>query len=437
MSQRSIDRFRCPTSGLNLSRILKRELRPLWLFLSLATAIHLSLSQINLAEDAGSAVKPLTTKFIKREPRLIKPLELRKRPRPKQRPMRRKVVSVVAKANRPVAPVSSHPLKILDRLAKPSRELSRYASFGVPELESRMSSGEVIGSKEPEDRIDMSLEMVDVKALDMGRYHAMVIQDAGDRKKIKGFFHLGQAYVKSVADANKTRQWGIYYDSPLVFPTVLQRLTEQMNRYTSIRTDVTSIYTVDSSELLKTPWVLIANQANFVLNDQENKILGRYLTGGGFVFASDVLHNIRSWSAAALRKMFVDALASAGYKEGRDWLFEKIPGSHPIFHCFFDFDRAPPGFDNWAVVKGWQPTYGVNYAVDYIEGITIEGRLVGILDCKGYVGCWGWWNGIEGPSRFPGGFPNGTRQYQFAVNLIVYALIQEGSITQQVMEYVE
>ena len=88
-------------------------------------------------------------------------------------------------------------------------------------------------------------------------------------------------------------------------------------------------------------------------------------------------------------------------------------------------------------MKGWQPTYGVPYAVDYIEGITLEGRLIGILDCKSYVDCWGWWNGVEGPKRFPAGFPDGNRQFQLGVNMIIFVLTQEGSITKRVMDTVQ
>ena len=49
---------------------------------------------------------------------------------------------------------------------------------------------EILGAYEDQDVVDMSLEMVDVRALDTGKYHAMVIQDPTDKRLIKGYFHL-------------------------------------------------------------------------------------------------------------------------------------------------------------------------------------------------------------------------------------------------------
>ena len=39
--------------------------------------------------------------------------------------------------------------------------------------------------KDVESRMDMSLEMVDIVALDTGKYHAMVVQDPYDKRSIK------------------------------------------------------------------------------------------------------------------------------------------------------------------------------------------------------------------------------------------------------------
>ena len=83
------------------------------------------------------------------------------------------------------------------------------------------------------------------------------------------------------------------------------------------------------------------------------------------------------------------------------------------------------------MTNGWVPQ-----VIEYIEGVTIGGRLLGIVDFKNYVGCWAWLNPIDGPKRFPGGFPDGTKQAHFGVNLIVYVLTQEGSITKRVMDTV-
>ena len=42
-------------------------------------------------------------------------------------------------------------------------------------------------SRTPEHKIDMGLEMLDVDAMDTGRYRALVIQDPNDKQGLKGF----------------------------------------------------------------------------------------------------------------------------------------------------------------------------------------------------------------------------------------------------------
>ena len=41
-----------------------------------------------------------------------------------------------------------------------------------------------------------------------------------------------------------------------------------------------------------------------------------------------------------------EALAAQGLSFKKDWDFEKLPASHPVYHCYFDFDGPPPGHDN-------------------------------------------------------------------------------------------
>ena len=106
--------------------------------------------------------------------------------------------------------------------------------------------------------------------------------------------------------------------------------------------------------------------------------------------------------------------------------FETIPNGHAMYHCYFDFESIPPGVDN--VVHA-----GRDYLpLDYLEGITIAGQLVVVLCTKCYTAIWG----VDGSSSW-GRDRDNTRHLQFGVNLIIFALTKEGSITQQVMDLVE
>ena len=73
--------------------MLVRRLRKGFLLsVCLAAALHLAVAGIDpFKETEQKAPRPLTTKFIKRQPRLTKPLELRKIPQPKRQLARREV----------------------------------------------------------------------------------------------------------------------------------------------------------------------------------------------------------------------------------------------------------------------------------------------------------------------------------------------------------
>ena len=60
-----------------------------------------------------------------------------------------------------------------------------------------------------------------------------------------------------------------------------------------------------------------------------------------------------------------------------------------------------------------------------MRGYFVKGRLAGVTPGQGG---WGWANDIRGGDS--------TRQLQLAVNIIIYALTQEGSLTQRLMQMV-
>ena len=94
-------RFASPTSGFELSELHGRLRGMLWASFGLGALLHLALVAIDpFRHQAAKAPRPLTTKFIKREPRLTKPLELRKIPQPRRQMVRRKVGLAPARMDR-------------------------------------------------------------------------------------------------------------------------------------------------------------------------------------------------------------------------------------------------------------------------------------------------------------------------------------------------
>jgi hypothetical protein len=276
--------------------------------------------------------------------------------------------------------------------------------------------------------VDMSLEMVDVSALDTGEYQAMVIQDPQEKRNVKGFFHLAIVYSVSMRDRGmnvldlRARQG-------------LCRLVAFMNRYTQIRSDIVpDTYTFDSREMLSTPWIYAQALRAFEFTESEAAALGRYLVVGGFLFMENVFINGYGEpdpGEISLRQMAADALGTQGLRRGKEWEFEVLPNDHPLFHCFFDFDGAPLGRCPEGFGGGARPR-------DYLEGIYVGQRLALIYTNMGYCNAWGDWGrggGLGGYSEDEKNW-DPTRQFQFGVNLLVFALTQEGSITNRAMDAV-
>jgi hypothetical protein len=135
------------------------------------------------------------------------------------------------------------------------------------------------------------------------------------------------------------------------------------------------------------------------------------MRGGGFVFAENSMARLEYGPAeASLRKMFKDVL-------GKNARFQILPNDHPIYHCFFEFNDGPPPGEE---IFNARYTQGV--PSPYLEGIYLDGRLVALYSDKAYGKMW------QGQSR-------DQPQLRIGINLVVYALTQEGSIAQQQIDF--
>ena len=74
-------------------------------------------------------------------------------------------------------------------------------------------------------------------------------------------------------------------------------------------------------------------------------------------------------------------------------------------------------------MAGWAPAH-MSHDIGTFLGITIDDRLVGVQSNMDYEDCWGF-------------IVENGRSLQFGINMVIFALTQEGSITQQVMDAVE
>jgi len=287
------------------------------------------------------------------------------------------------------------------------RDVGMTSAFGLalPVL----SAVEVRGIKETRQQVDMKLDMLSVEDMDTGEYQAMVIQDPADRKKIKGYIHLAQVFTRSRI-ARIENDYGQDLQQQATVYGSLDYLIKALHTYTGISADYIGPVAMDAPDLLKVPWVFLPTWIGdaHALNERELVNLGEYLMRGGFIVTK------------AKKHVFEEALRTQRMNEGAHWRLIYLKPDHPVYHAFFDFDMSVRE-NMFYTSSGFK---------EGDKGIEINGRLavfmpsarMGIVTDTAALG-------IE--SMYVA--HDATRSLQFAVNTIVFALTQEGSMTQQLM----
>ena len=392
MSTPTPSRFASQISAFDPSILLRELHKYLLLSLILAVGVHLCAVIINpLDEVVETAPRPMSTKFIKREPRLTKPLELRKVPKPKRQMIQRQSMITRARMDQVKATASFSTVSALNMASGPTMNVARTDQIDSIELTPTMDAVDISGTRQPDNKIDMALEMLDVNSMDTGRYRAMLVQDPGDPQAIKGFINFARV-VSASALASGTATGAT---------NALRFLVNGLNEYTGINADFMGSITYDDERLLEIPIILPSGSPN----ESELEQMTRYLTSGGFIFGGiGFVHE-------GLEKY-------AGLVEGRDFWSERLPDDHPVFSSYFDFKGGAP-----TSTRGVSSNKNQN-AWQFTTGHFIKGRLVGINFSLGL----GFTGSASGQDKL--------RQMQMAINVIVYALTQEGSMTQRLMQMV-
>ena len=155
-------------------------------------------------------------------------------------------------------------------------------------------------SRTSEHKIDMGLEMLDVDAMDTGRYRALVIQDPSDKQGIKGFVKFVRVVSATYIAETQTNvvdgglnNWEI------------DILRDVLNEWTGLRAEFVGSFTFDDNRFLTVPIIIPQGEPNE--NELEN--LAHYLLAGGFIMAeqfdfdgfwTEALKNTGGWSKSAI-----------------------------------------------------------------------------------------------------------------------------------------
>jgi len=392
-NKRISTRFASPTQDFDLDMLVRRLRKGFVLSVGLAAALHLIVAGINPFKEAEQkAPRPLTTKFIKRQPRLTKPLELRKIPQPKRQMARREVQLARARMDQVQATASFNTRSLIASHIGGSGirlepNIDTMSTVGTLALEPSLVAATVTSTRASEHKIDMALEMIGVNSMDTGRYKAMVIQDEGDPQGIKGFIKI--AHVLSAGTiAGSTKHDGSLHGQLNL--DKLDGLCDVINEYTGLQAEFVGTITYDDERLHEIPIIVPQGDPN----EAEMENLARYLMGGGFVIGS-------YWTEALVKY--------GGLIEGHDFWTERLRPEHTVFSSFYKIESS------------YSRTFGdqnINADWRHVTGYFVKGRLVGITEI--------FWGLGENP-----------RWNMMAVNTVVYALTQEGSITQRLMQMVD
>lgn len=398
-------RFKKPSDSINIEKLEHETQRLLLLGFIVATAFHAALGSYYVFKKTEvKVVRPPTMELVIRRPRMTKPFEFKKQ-RVKQREYKKKDIV----ERKPTAEIKTKNLQtnIMGSVTSyelgTKMEIDTQSNLFIPE-EINLN---IAASREPEKQISMKEEMISLEDLDTGQFKAMVIQDPNNKQSVKGFIYIATL-------------WGAQFEP--AYKNSVIHLSDAVNRFTSLKSKVDKHLFIDSRKLFDTPFVYICVDRGFELTKIEADNFGTYLRSGGFaVLDNGDPTNDFSAAEASLRQMLRDSL-------GNDAKFLPISNNHPLFHSFFDFDGPPTGSEAGLAVNITSTNLREannelrSGEVFYLEGITIGDRLVAIYSDKGYALNWA-------------ANTNNDAQLKMGVNMVIFALTQDGSIAQQKMDF--
>ena len=171
--------------------------------------------------------------------------------------------------------------------------------------------------------------------------------------------------------------------------------------YTTIEVDTEErVVPLSSDDLFLSPFCYLSGHKLVQFTRKERENFKKYIDNGGFIFVDDCNHDIDGLFAKSFEKQMS---AIFGHKA-----LKKLPSSHQIYSCFFEFEKGPPTTSQ--ELNGW----GDDIVHDYLKGIDINNRTV-LIDSNTDYGCeWDYdfrnkkWYRIDNT--------------KFSVNIIMYAL---------------
>ncbi|MFC1490809.1 DUF4159 domain-containing protein [Candidatus Latescibacterota bacterium] len=248
-------------------------------------------------------------------------------------------------------------------------------------------------TREEENVLSFKDLLLTAEDYDTGQYKGMIVKDPSEKQNIKGFIHI------------PVDIWGT-----LLRPNFSTHgLMNGFAKYTGINVKIDPHVYIDSPALLKYPFLYISASSDepFDIAAREKENLLEYFSRGGLVLFDP--SSLQSYYG--MRKMITDAC------NGREQI-SPIENDSPILHTFYDFDEMPVLFPPIE-------TEGGGYPILPPDGVWLDGRLVAIIPPSPGRPFGSEWQESEGDASYE------NPSFRLAVNMIVYSLIREGSISEK------
>ncbi|MFA6109695.1 MAG: DUF4159 domain-containing protein [Candidatus Latescibacterota bacterium] len=449
----------------------------IWVFAVVAIGLHLVLFLAIRSREYEQVLEPvLSGKFVKRRPMqqkvlsrpmaTLQPSRTLRRAMPAAQAFARATAAAATSAPTPSTPAIVHSTR--PSLTAPRREF--VTGYGVPASGKRRSPSVAV-EVAAQSQVDLGLELLDVEALDTGKYRALVVQDPADPRNLRGFVRVGAVGIRTAEQAawdNDKSDWYVgflekgcleYNDwRQPINVKALDELAVTVTEHTQLTMTVDRNAYLDDPGWMDTPFVLLTAAAEFTPNATEVENLGRYLTSGGFAYVEVVGHmNERAdfygeeSDLHSLRGLVEAALDSRGLRRAVDWDIRPLPPDHPLYHCYYDISSLPRTY--WSVIQAVVSNSRAENLLHperfawtsrdppYLEGIEVNGRLAGIYSQQDYRDLWA--RRVERTLREArkdwaefyrqaiGNRTTGDMALRLGINVVVYALTQEGGLARQ------
>lgn len=254
------------------------------------------------------------------------------------------------------------------------------------------------------------------------RFDGFIDINPRNKKDIRGFLNIYQLeYNSTKLEKSPANGWDVVDGQPSwnCVPQALPSLAQYANDSTKLRVSIRGTIRLDSKELNTVPFLyMMGFQSGVRYTKEEARNIALYLRNGGFLFVDDGLAYQSGAFNISVRQMLKDAL-------GYDAVFERVPNSHTLYTVWENFNGPPSGED---IQRYNNNVREVKEIYPYLEAIFLNGRMAVLISNRGYNFAWGYWKML---SASAGGPYDNTRQLQFGLNIVVYALTQRGGIVDQ------